>query len=446
MTVDDRRAAGCPDDELLTGYLEGRLAVPARDVIEQHVAGCDSCLDVVAACAAPSAVAGRVPAATDPHQHDRTARSAERRRRWALAASLVLVMGGLMLVAAEHPLHGLGRGLSRLASRWLGADVRIDAVALRVGGPGTFVVSLHDVGLGGPDDLFRADEVDVTIALAALVSGSGPVRSIRLLRPVLEVARPDRLAFALSPDVGTRAFATFGELDRVDVVDGRVVVRGTASGVDGVTGGMERDAGGVKLALQGRSGAGIVAVDGTLDPTVGRSAVTVIGQDIDAATLPGVADGLTGTALVRVSVIATRETLRIGGRVVVRNGRMPGRGPLRLLRLDPALGAAIAATAPELGGADLRFDEVRAAFTWRGGVWRLPRVYLAAGEIVAGGRLRVERGVLVGRGTVHIPVSLGSMLEDQRPVLGSYRDRTGLTLPFVLTGSAEEPRFALAGD
>lgn len=446
MTWDDRQAAGCPDDELLTGYVEGRLVDAVRAAIEEHIAGCERCLDVVAACAVAPDAGTLVADPMRPRIYAHTSRPAERRRRWALAASILLVAGGLLLVAAERPLHALGAGLSGLASRWLGADVRVDAIALRVDGPGTFVVSLHDVHLGGTDDLFRADEVDVTIALAALASGNAPVRSIRLLRPVIEVARPDRLAVALSPDAGTRALATLGDLERVEVVDGRVVVRGTALGVDGVRGGLERDVDGAKLVLQGRSGVGIVAADGTLDSTTGHSALTITGQDVDAAMLPGVADGLTGTAVFRVAVAASAETIRIGGRVAVRGGRMAGRGPLRLLRLDPDLGAALVDAAPALGGDDLRFDEARAVFAWRNGTWRFSRVYLTAGDVVAGGRMRVEHGTVTGRGTVRIPAALAARLATRVPALASYRDAAGITLPFLLTGSVQSPRFALAAE
>jgi hypothetical protein len=443
MTLDDRQPSACPDDEHLAAYVEGRLMGAGGDVMERHVAACPQCLDVVAACAPARPAPLLQRASESATTGTRPLRASDGRRRWALAASIVLVAGALLLIAAERPIHGLGSGVSRLATRWLGAKVRVDAVAVRLGAPGTVVISLRDVGFGRADDLFRADQVDVTVALAALASGNSPVRQIRLLRPVVELARPEALAVAWSQDQRTRAFATLGDLDRIDVVDGLVLVRGTTLGVDGVTGGLERDAGVAKVVLQGRAGAGLVTVDGTLAAKPGRSAVTIAGRDVDAAWIPGLMHRLSGTAVVRIDVTASSDEVRVGGRVAVRNGRVLGRSPLQILGIDPGTAAVLSAAAPELSGDDVPFDEARAVFVGRKGSWRFPRVFVAAGDTVAGGRVRLEHGTLVGSGTVRVSARVAAALESRAPALAAYRDGAAATLPFVVTGTPEAPSFTL---
>jgi len=248
----------CPDDELLAAFAEARLDEAMGGAVERHVAECSSCLDVVAVCVPARGVA----VAELPSPLPDTARVTSRRWRWALAASLVLVAGGLVLVAAEYPQHRLAMGLSRLASRWLAARVEIDGIAVRVGPSASLLVTLRDVRLGR--DVFRAEAVEVTVGLAALASGDSALRSIRLVRPLVSVTSPESLAGAWSERGRARVLSALGDAERVDVVDGRVEVRGMAIAVEDVSGGLERGPATANVVLQGRVGTGRVDVDGDL--------------------------------------------------------------------------------------------------------------------------------------------------------------------------------------
>lgn len=443
MTSGEERATAVHlDDERLAAYVEGCLTGPAIDEVERHLEVCGDCLDVVAACtpmrSAPHA--GPVAASGDSRA-PRPSRAAGIRHRWALAASLVLILGGLLVIAAEHPFHGLGRGLSQVASRWFGTSIAVDAVALRIGGPGTFVVHLRDVQLGGTEDLFRADEVDVTVALANLASGNPPVRQLRLVRPVVEVAKPERLGVALSLDHAGHVLATLGDVERVEVVDGEVRVRGTTERLDGVTGSLERAADGAKVALQGRAGAGVVTVEGDLRAEPGGSSMTIAARDVDAAVVPGLPRGLHGTTLLRADVTSADGAIRVDGRLAVRNGRVAGRGLRRLLDDDTA--ALVAAAAPALVADDLAFEEASAVVRWRTSGWRLPRFFVSFGNTVAGGRARLEKGVLTGHGTVRVSAELATALAAHLPSPTTDHDRDAATLPFVISGSADAPHLAL---
>lgn len=440
MTSGEERATGMHlDDEQLAAYVEGCLPGPSSDDVERHLEACADCLDVVAACV-PVHSTVRGGSVADLHAPGGS-RAAGARHRWALAASLVLVLGGLLVIAAEHPFRGLGPGLSQVASRWFGTSIAVDAVALRIGGPGTFVVRLRNVQLGSTDDLFRADEVDVTVALANLASGNPPVRQLRLVRPVVEVAKPERLGVALSLDRAGDVLATLGDIERVDVVDGEVLVRGTTERLDGVTGSLERAADGLKVVLQGRAGSGLVTIDGGLRAEPGESTMTIAAHDVDAGVIPGLPRGLGGTALLRAEVTSADGAIRVSGRLAVRHGRMAGRGLRRLLDEDTA--ALVAATVPALTADDLTFEEASAVFRWRKAGWRLPRFFVSFGNTVAGGRARLESGVLTGHGTVRVPVELATALATHLPSPATDRDRDAATLPFVISGSADSPHLAL---
>ena len=436
MTSSDRLTVACPDDETLTAYVEGLLDEAQRDTVEGHVAACPACLDVVAASVPDRFARSAMPSAsaTTPERFQR------RRRRigggWAVAASLALLLGGLFTAASSLP--GLGSGLSRLASGWLGTPLTIESVAFHGGKAGTFVVGLREVRLGGTEDLFRADEVEVTVALSALAAGTVPVRQIRLVRPVVELKRPETLGIVGAPDGGGRVLAALGDLDRVDVVDGRLMVRG-APGVEAVNGGLVRDAEGAKIALQGRAGPGLVTVDGRV--SAGRSALTIGAWDVQVGVLPGLADRIGGTADLRVDLSGTGSDVRVDGRLVVRQGRLIGHGRLGLL--DDDVATLIAAKSPAFAGGDLTFDEARTVFRWRHGVWRLPRFFMTGGGIVVGGQARLERGTLTGHGTMRIPIIMADVLVGRFPELATDRDVGGAFLPFVLSGSREAPKLSM---
>jgi len=212
-----------------------------------------------------------------------------------------------------------------------------------------------------------------------------------------------------------------------------------------VTGGLERTAGGAKIALQGRAAGGTIDVVGTLATDDARLALTIAGRNLDAAAIPLTTQRMTGIADLRLDVTSRGDALRLDGRIAVRNGRVVGRGPTRLLPLDGETKATLASIAPVLAGDDLAFDEARAMFAWRHGTWRLPRIFLAAGGTIAGGRARVDAsGDVTGHGTVRLSSEVAAGLASHTPALASFRDGSGVaTVPFGVNGRLDAPRFTL---
>src|SRR5436190_2126141 len=120
MTVGESRMESCPIEEELAAFVEGGLVGAARERVEAHLVACEDCLDVVAATV-PARVATTTAASPAPPPAGRApAPAAKRWRRWAIAAGVVLVGGGLLLGIIRQPLLArLGPSASRLAARWL---------------------------------------------------------------------------------------------------------------------------------------------------------------------------------------------------------------------------------------------------------------------------------------------------------------------------------------
>ncbi len=438
MTRDSQTA--CPSDEVLGTLIAGKLTGVRRENAERHVAGCGACLDVVAA-----ALPARMPSieSRQPGARDVPSRRAPW-RRWAVAASVLIVAGTSLAVAIGNPLERLRPGIALLATRWLGTAVRMDALAVRLGPSGTFVVTLRNVHLGRNPGLFQADEVGVTVALAAPLFSESALREIHLVGPVVEVGRPETLGALVSARGREQVATLLAETDRVEVTDGRVVVRGAAGdtvSIDHVIGAIERNDAGAKIALQGRLGDGTVDVVGTVADDGSRMALTLAGRGVDAAAIPIVATRVRGSGDLRVDVTGGGDGLRVGGRIALRHGHVVGGGAMGFVD-DEATRAALVDVLPALGGDDLPFDEARASFAWGHGTWRLPRFFLTQGDTVVGGRLRLALGgELTGHGAVRLPPAPTSRLDARVPALARYRDETGAaTLPFKVTGSLTGPR------
>lgn len=437
---------GCPSDEQLAAYVERHGAELARERIEAHVATCGTCLDVIAACL-PGEEAASAPAPAARPVVAAAASPTSRARRWALAAALVLVAGAVLVRALERP---IGVGVARLAGRFLGPALRVDSVALHLGRSlGTFEVALGSVHIGKePHALFDADRIGITVALAAPLFGDPVVRSIELLHPTVELLEPASLRLSWPTSDRGDALAMLRDAARIAVVDARVVVRrlaGPSFEIERVNGDIERTSDGAKLVLQGVAGAGTVGVVGTLADADHALALTIAGRDLDAATLPILARRMTGVADLRVDLSGAGDALHAGGRIAVRQGRVLGRGPTRLVPLNRATRAALASTDAAFAESDLPFDEARAVFAWRQGTWRLPRVFLAKGTTIVGGRMRVgSNGGVTGHGTLRLPATLVAGLADQAPTLARFRDTNGdATLPFAVGGSFDVPSFTL---
>lgn len=107
-TLDTR---GCPDDEMLAAYLDGKLSKADVTRLETHMAGCDQCVELLAAIApglemvqhpAPVEVRGPdvVPFPVPAPVVDVESARPRRLTRWLapIAASLIVVIGGAFVV------------------------------------------------------------------------------------------------------------------------------------------------------------------------------------------------------------------------------------------------------------------------------------------------------------------------------------------------------------
>ena len=117
--------------------------------------------------------------------------------------------------------------------------------------------------------------------------------------------------------------------------------------------------------LTGRIGGGTVAATGTLASDGRRVHFTVGGRGLDAGQLPLLATRMTGTAELRIDVTHVGNSPRVDGRIAVRGGRWLGPSPLADLSPDDR--AVFTTLRPDLGGAALPFEDVRAMFRWRSG-------------------------------------------------------------------------------
>ena len=444
---------GCPDDERLAAWIEGGTSDVERARVEAHLAVCPACLDVVAASLSPPAEPPTV-AADAPDLAPMVAAApapARRRRRWrrfAVAAAIAAVTGTAFLAAFGHRIGDrVGPLVARLGTRTFG--VPMQAAGLSVGGSREgMVVTLRDVSLGtAGGHPVRVAEVGVTVALAAPFTSEPAVRRVRLVRPVVDLrgAAPTGGIPRIDP---APLAALFAKAAAFDVVDAQLVLPVSATQaleIDALNGGVERVAGGSRLVVHGNFADGAIDVTGSLTDDGERLALTIGGRGLTATALPFGNGRLTGTAELRVDLRQTGAVQRITGRIAVRDGRVLGLRPLALVPLGDAGGAALAALRPQLAGDHLPFDDARAAFTLRDGVWRLPRVFVSSNGVLAGGRARVAAiGDAVGRGTVRVPADVVAALLPFVPDLERFRDPGGTaTLAFDLVGPIPRPQLTL---
>jgi len=450
VTASKRPTTPCPSDETLGALVEGALGGGECDRVEAHVADCLVCLDVVAA-SLPEETSPQVVTPAVSSDATSAGRSRTGVRRWALAAAVLLVAGAMTLFPTlRRPVTGrLGPALARLTGRWLGTALRADSVLVQLGpSRASVVVKLGAVHVGGDHGpSFSADEVGVTLALAAPLFGEPVVRGVQLTGPTIELAARTPATLVWPRSDRARVFDVLAQSGRIDVVDARLVVRSPGSPfvVDHLTGGFERVPDGARLALQGRAGNADVDVVGTIASADQAFRLTLAGRDLDVATLPLLARQMTGTADLRLDFTGTGDAVRVDGRIAVRNGKWLGRGPTRLLPLDRETRGLLTAGGGDLGGADLSFEEARAVFAWRAGAWRFPRIFVTDGAAIVGGRARVGAdGTLTGHGTARVPAAIVATLEPHDPGLASYRDASGTaTVPFTVSGSTDVPHFGL---
>lgn len=450
MRSDTPQIGLCPDDEILAALLEDRLAETERARVERHVARCDDCLDVVAS--ATSFTAASV-AAVRPSEVEPTVRRfgiSSGWRRFAMAASVLVALGLTVgMLAGTFGTHIVGPRLARMASRIIGVPLHVGRASMHLGeAPGQIVLSMRELSLGRTGKLSAtAEELSVTVALAAPLSGASPIARVRVMRPDVDLATYGPTALLGSQVARARVLASLGA-DRIEVEGGRLVLPGLPGHplvVSDVSGGAVRDGDLLRLVLQGRAAEGTVDVTGHVGLDAHELALTIGGRDLQASALPPFGVRLRGTMDVRLDLHGEGDALRAGGRVSVRDGALVDYAPATLFGLDSDVRSVLGALDPAVGGDDLAFEEARAVLAWRQGAWRLPRVFMTGGGIVAGGRARIgaDQGV-TGRGTVRLPADLAASLEPHAPVLEAFRDASGaVTLPFGLTGNLAAPSVTL---
>jgi hypothetical protein len=442
----------CPDDETLGALVEGRLADTERARLERHVARCTTCLDVVAA-AAPivgAAAVGTTPASRMAEPQVMASIDRSGWRRVAIAAGLLVATAALALGGLATPLGArfVGPGIAALGSQLLGLPVDVATLALRPGAGGRVVLRLGRVSIGRGDGVIAtADELAVTVALAASLSGESPVERVEVTGASVDLAAYGPAALEASRTGRARILAAFAA-DRIDVVGSRAVVPGPQGGtlvISDITGGAERDGDGVRLAFHGRTANGTLDLTGRVTPDADELRLTIGGRGLQADTLPLFGEGLRGTMDLRLDVLSEGDAVRADGRVAVRDGAVVGRGPAALLGLAAEARGALAAFDAGLAADDLLFDEARAVVAWRQGTWRLPRVFVSGREIVAGGRARIDADAVVrGHGTVRLPDDLVAALAPQMPAIARFRDASGsATLPFGVAGPLASPTVTL---
>jgi hypothetical protein len=440
----------CPSDELLAAFVERSIAVHRRADVERHVADCPTCLDVVAASLTPAADVDVTRVDSGGSVWAETPTPPRPWRSWAIAASLLLSLGASVFVMRERYLgEPMAPAMARLGARMLGLSLQAGDMDLRLGAElGTFVIALKDVTIGRVGRRYHADEIGMTLALAAPLTGEWSVQYVHVTRPTLDLVGRDPKDILVSPSERGRALELLGQANRVDVEDARLLLAGpdgTPFAVDGIAGGIERTPSGAKLAFRGRAAGGELDLVGTVSGDDRDVTLTIGGRDLVAGELPLLRAGLRGTVELRLDVRNAGGDVRVDGRVAIRAGQLLGRGPAALASLSAESRAALAARDGAFAGADLPFDDARAMFAWRNGTWRLQRLYLATLGAVAGGRARIAgNGAVSGHGTVRLPAEIVADLEPHEPTLGGFRDTGGTaTLPLTVGGSIASPEIVV---
>ncbi len=440
----------CPSDVLLAAFVEHGLTGARLAAVESHVAACATCLDVVSACLTASPEPVTAVRADVAPVRPALAPVSRDWRRWAVAASVMLTLAASLFTMRERFTGDrMAPTIARLGARLLGLPLQARTVQLRLGTePGTFVIALQDVVIGRVGRRYRADEVGMTLALAAPLSGDSSVQYVRVTRPTVDLVGRDPKDIIVSRGERDKAIDLLGQAKRVDVEDARVRLAGpdgTPFTVEGIAGGIERTDQGAKLAFHGRIANGDIDLVGTLSGDERDVRLTIGGRGLAASELPILRAGLRGIVDVRLDVQTTSGDMRADGRISVRDGALLGRGPSTLLHLSTESQAALTARDASLGGSDLPFEDARAMFAWRNGWWRLQRLYLATHGAIAGGRARISgKGELRGHGTLRLPAEIVADLEPNEPMLGRFRDAGGTaTVPFLVTGSMSSPEVAV---
>ncbi len=451
MRTEETIVATCPEDEILAGFVDAQLTDVDRARIESHLAGCVTCLDVVTA----TLPAGRRPADVEPVALAPVVaalRPPRRRsggwRRFAIAAGVVAVTGAALVGAYRRPITDrAGPWLTQLGTRMLGVPLHAGAASVGVGGGG-LVVRLQDVTIGkDAGRLVRLDELAMNVALSAPLTSDPVLSRVRLVRPVVDL-RGGPGGFGL-PRIDRRPLAAlFATAGAFDVVDAHLVLPLSpveSLEIDALNGGAERVPGGARMFLHGKFAEGEIDVAGTLTDDGDRLTLTIGGRGLAAQALPISNGRLVGTADLRLDIAESGATRRVNGRLAIHDGRVLGVRGVDLVQLNDAAREAVTTLHPDLALDNMPFDDARAIFGVRDGVWRLPRIFVGSNGFLVGGRARIAAiGEVAGRGTVRVPADLVEALLPFEPALESFRDQVGTaTLPFAISGPILKPHLTL---
>lgn len=455
-----------PSEYAFASYLEGSLAEGAEEAFERHVASCQSC--TVELVVARRAGVGVVPAG--------------RTWAWRVAASLAIVLGGLLaaLIAARTV---SGRIEERLASTLrdaLGGKASVSDVTLALrGGPGVDVTGLSIADPTGGPAMVAVPSARWTVDLASLVRGeiSG---SLVLRDPTIHIVRdPDgRLnvdgvlpSSRSSDDLFSRARRK--AIDRVEVANGTVSLVDRSSGdprevrmaaVDAQLAGLSSQGpthvvarGGLESTRRNASFEGDIGPWGegrkpayrfsrvALDSValrnlpVGR---TVRGGLSFDGSLSGAGDGWAEVA----GSAEGRGDLRVVA------GTIAGRNVVREV-LVPLLGAEGTAAAPAglatlLAATDTSFDSIGGPVQLAGARLSSPAIEAQAGDFGATGQLAVASGGDVSfHGDLRIAPGAAREIVALLPGGASLvNDDGSLTLPISVQGTWPGVRVTVDAD
>ena len=280
-----RRALAGPhgphvEDAQMAAYLDQALPSAEREAVERHLAGCDACAADLVAVSQVLVEAEAVAEVDRPKPQAITpgptpARASSSRKTWfRLAASIALILGGLLLTreAGRLVASRLEPVIVAQLEDWSGRDVSLGSTALKLaGGPG---VELRDFRWG--DDPRYSDQDFVTASRVALHVQPGELLggrlsgSLDLERPVLRLVR-DRAGHWNVETLGGREPGPAGEQHGVRA-ELEQALADAAAGIDPEIAGAE-----ARVQLSSAT-----ITDGILEiRDLGRSGGTLKMEDVD---------------------------------------------------------------------------------------------------------------------------------------------------------------------
>ncbi len=441
-----REEGDCPSAEALAAWMEGRGDATERAAVEQHVATCGTCVDVVAAALPSDDLTVAARAAQPAPVRARRWQPA----RWAIAATLAVTTAALAYGAVGIVVDRARSELARRASDALGQPVTIGR--MRIGltrGLDAIEIQLGDVRIGDAAST-TADDVAVRVPLASLVTGAPVVSALRVVGPVIHLGSDSPITRGPGHSGGRHnAVAAAMGTVALEIVDGTLVIDAPGTPplrIEHLAGTTTPTDGRVQIALNASTAGGPVSAAGELVLAAdGPISLTIAGLQLTVAALPYAAGRMSGTADLSLRVTGTVHAPVLAGRALVRGGHAAGWNPL------PSLLAAVAADGPRTAlppRNDLVFDELRVEIVSGPQGWRVPRLYVTSASLVVGADLDIDsEHALHGEGTVRLPATTATAVVNAAPSFAWLRDRDGtLTVPITIAGTLDAPEMTVAGE